>query len=74
MERLAEFARGRVRLGIITVPADQAQTVADMMVEAGIRVIWNFAPRELQVPPHVLLVTEDLAVRLAVLSYLMTSR
>ncbi len=64
--------RLHVQMGIITVPADQAQAIADLMVEAGIQVIWNFAPRRVSVPSHVLLENEDLAARLATLSYHIT--
>ena len=56
-------------MGIITVPAVGAQDVADEMVNAGIDVIWNFAPRALIVPDHVILENEDLAARLATISY-----
>jgi redox-sensing transcriptional repressor len=41
------------RLAIIAVPAAVAQGVADMLVEAGIRAILNYAPVILQVPEHV---------------------
>jgi len=40
-------------MGIVTVPRDQAQDVADGMVDAGIRGILNFAPVPLKVPPYV---------------------
>lgn len=53
-----------VRIGIISVPADSAQSVADALVACGIRAIWNFAPVHLQVPPHVLVQGEDLAASL----------
>ncbi len=58
-----------IRLGIICVPAEQAQRVADLMVAAGIKVIWNFAPTQLRVPPDVYVRNEDLAAELAKLSY-----
>lgn len=64
----------QVELGIVAVPAEQAQTVVDQMVEAGITVIWNFAPTHLHVPASVLLENEDLAARLATISYHMTRR
>ncbi|MHB0856140.1 MAG: redox-sensing transcriptional repressor Rex [Anaerolineae bacterium] len=66
--------RLQVKMGIVAVPADQAQSVADLMIEAGIEVIWNFAPRRLAVPSHVLLESEDLAARLATLSYHITRK
>jgi len=58
-----------VRLGIITVPGEAAQEVADAMIAAGIRAIWNFTPVRLQVPKDVLVRNEDLAASLATLSY-----
>lgn len=54
-------------LGILTVPADKAQRVAEQMVAGGIRAIWNFTPTQLDVPDGVLVQREDLAVSLAVL-------
>ena len=33
-----------VVIGIITVPAEYAQNVADLMVAWGIKAIWNFTP------------------------------
>ncbi len=60
--------RLRVRIGVITAPASAAQQVADLMVQNGIRAIWNFAPTHLNLPPGVLLQNEDIASSLAVLS------
>ncbi len=62
-------AERNIHIGIITVPENQAQQVADLLVEAGIRGIWNFAPLKLQVPAEVCLVEEDLSVGLSSLSY-----
>lgn len=61
--------RMHVQIGILTVPERVAQEVADMMVEAGIRGIWNFTPVKLDVPDNVILQREDLAQSLAVLSH-----
>ncbi len=38
-----QFANTPVDIGIITVPADQTQKVADMLLECGIKAIWNFS-------------------------------
>ncbi len=62
-------ARLHIQMGIITVPAAVAQEVAAAMVGAGIRAIWNFAPVRLLVPEGVWVENEDLATRLATLSY-----
>jgi redox-sensing transcriptional repressor len=57
-----------IQLGIITTPPQAAQRVADLMVEGGIRAIWNFAPVHVRVPEHVVLQNEDLCHSLASLS------
>jgi redox-sensing transcriptional repressor len=64
--------RMHIQLGIITVPADSAQLVANDMIKAGIRAIWNFAPIRLKVPNEVMVRHEDLAIGLATLSYHLT--
>jgi len=43
----------RVRLAIIAVPAARAQHVADLLIEAGVRAILNYAPIVLQTPDDV---------------------
>lgn len=58
-----------IRLGVITVPAEVAQDVADKLVSAGIRGLLNFAPVSLQLPPEVALNAVDLAVSLEQLSF-----
>ena len=69
MDKLAEFCRQmQVRIGIITVPAGEAQGVCDALVKSGVRGVWNFAPTMLSVPDSVLVQNEDIAVSLAVLS------
>lgn len=60
--------RMHILIGILTVPAPAAQAVADLMVEGGIRAIWNFAPIRLHTPPHVIVHNEDLYCSLAALS------
>lgn len=60
--------RIHIHMGIITVPAAQAQAVCDVMVENGIMAIWNFAPVHLRVPQGVLVQSENMAAQLAILS------
>lgn len=66
--------RLNIQIGIVTAPSSVAQSVADLMVAAGITVIWNFAPCHLKVPDHVWVENEDLASRLAMLSYHITQQ
>jgi redox-sensing transcriptional repressor len=69
LEKLPNLARRmHILIGIITVPAMEAQAVADLMVEGGIRAIWNFAPIRLRTPEHVIVHNEDLYCSLAMLS------
>ena len=48
-----ELVRSPAQLGVITVPADQAQKIADGFVRANVKGIVNFAPMPLRVPPDV---------------------
>ena len=60
--------RMHIRIGIITVGAKNAQTVADLMLSGGILAIWNFAPVPLDLPDGIILENEDLSGTLAVIS------
>ena len=55
-------------MGIITVPAEGAQEVANQLIAGGIKAIWNFAPTHLDVPGNILVQNENMATSLAVLS------
>ena len=69
MDKLGDIAsRLNVKMGIITVPASAAQSIADMLVKAGILAIWSFAPTHLILPENIAVKYEDLAASLAVLS------
>jgi len=59
----------KIEIGIITAPAQSAQYIADIMVKAGIKAIWNFAPIKI-VPlnSQVIIQHENLASSFAVLS------
>ncbi|MDF2942324.1 MAG: redox-sensing transcriptional repressor [Herbinix sp.] len=60
--------RMQVHIGIITVPAQQAQVVCDQLVAGGVLAIWNFAPVHLSVPDYILVQNENLVASLAMLS------
>lgn len=64
----AYITEKRISIAVITVPGNQAQAVADLLVKCGIRGIWNFAPKDLKVPDNVVLQRTDLATSFAVLS------
>lgn len=74
MDNLQEVVWDKdVAIGVITVPGPFAQMVADNLVAAGVRGIWNFAPVRIEVPETVQLVNEDLSVGLSKLSYFISS-
>ncbi|MDR1695050.1 MAG: redox-sensing transcriptional repressor Rex [Endomicrobium sp.] len=59
----------KIEVGILTVPAQYAQEVADIMIKAGIKAIWNFAPAKITSDnPTVIIQHENLASSFAVLS------
>lgn len=53
-----------IRVAIITVPADAAGGVADILVRAGVVGLLNFAPVRLRVPPHVHVENADITIAL----------
>ena len=66
-ELLHIIRRLKIKVGIITVPTEWAQSIANVLVEAGVKAIWNFAPITLEVPSDVVVRNEDLAAGLATL-------
>jgi redox-sensing transcriptional repressor len=67
--KLPELAeRMHVHIGIIAVPAENAQNVADLMVFGDIKAIWNFAPAKLTVPEGIIVENVELYASLAVLT------
>ena len=61
--------REDVEIAIITVPAEHAQFVADVVVNAGIQAILNFAPTRIKVPEGVVVRQADVAAELQILSF-----
>jgi redox-sensing transcriptional repressor len=51
-------------VGVLAVPGQAAQRVADDLVEAGVKIIFNYSEALLQVPPHVTVHTSSPAVDL----------
>ena len=70
IDTLEEFiTENNVEIGIITVPKEGAQAIADRYVKAGIKGIWNFAPIDLNVPENVIVEDVRLNEGLFILSY-----
>jgi redox-sensing transcriptional repressor len=64
-----EVRRLRIEIGVIAVPTRSAQSVADRLVEAGVRGILNFAHRKIFVPPGVTLRNVNLSFELEGLAF-----
>ena len=58
-----------VAIGVLAIPAGEAQAVADRLVAAGITSILNFAPSVLSVPAGVDVRKVDLSIELQILAY-----
>jgi redox-sensing transcriptional repressor len=65
----AVVAAERINLGIIAVPREGAQQVADALVAAGVRGILNFAPRRIEVREGIGIVSVDFTVALEQLAF-----
>lgn len=70
-----EFCRqSNVKIGIITVPADEAQGICNLMERSGLEAIWNFAPVSLKTDGGILIHNENMAESLALLSSFLKKR
>jgi redox-sensing transcriptional repressor len=66
----AVIAATGAELGILSVPSESSQAVAESLVAAGIRGLLNFAPTVLRLPPEISVVSVDLTVQLEQLAFL----
>jgi redox-sensing transcriptional repressor len=69
-EMPAVVAETRAELGVLTVPSNAAQSVAEALTAAGIRGLLNFTPQVLRLPAAVRVVAVDLTVQLEQLAFL----
>ena len=63
----AKMKRYDVRIGILTVPIDRAQEVANKMVVWGIKAIWNFTPLRIRVPDDIVVQNTSLYAHLSLM-------
>lgn len=72
--RIKEVAKERkIEIGLITTPSSEAQNVADMLVEAEVRGILNFAPTQITVPKGYVLKNIFFTTVLDNLAYLLSN-
>ena len=73
MSELPEFLQKEdVQIAALTVPKSSAAEIAELLVQNGIKVIWNFAHLDLNVPKDVIVENVHLSERLMRLSYNLT--
>ncbi|MFB3908820.1 MAG: redox-sensing transcriptional repressor Rex [Candidatus Eisenbacteria bacterium] len=63
------LAERRPRVAILTLPASEAQAIADQLIAGGVRGLVNFAPIPLRVPPGVHLESLDITMFLEKTAY-----
>ncbi len=69
-KNFAEIAKQhKIELAVIAVPAEFAQKILEIVTEAGIKAVMNFAPTPLKVKEGVKLKNVDLTISLESLSY-----
>lgn len=56
-----------ISIGILAVPFEQAQAVADSMVAAGVKALWNFTPRRIRVASGIVVANTSIYAHLAVM-------
>lgn len=74
ISRLGTLKGRGINLGIIAVPGEVAQDVADALIKVGIKAILNFAPQYIEAPKRVKVITIDIALYLARLPYYVSSK
>ena len=75
LEQLPAYCQKyQIKLAILAVDTEEAQSICDFMVSCGIEAIWNFTFAHLQVPENVIIQNENMASRLAILSRRLTEK
>ena len=70
IEDLEQFiADNDVQIAVLTIPKSKASEIADRLVKAGIKAIWNFTHTDLAVPDDVVVENVHLSESLMRLSY-----
>ena len=63
-----------IEIAVITVPREKGQIVADTLVEAGIKGIWNFSSVDLELPDNVCVENVHMSDSLHALAYYMKDK
>lgn len=70
MDELKSFVKENdVEIAVLTIPKEKAIEVANMLVDNGVRAIWNFAHTDLYLPENIIVENVHLSESLMQLSY-----
>ena len=70
VDKMVEVIRNEgISIAVISVPGEEAVRVAEILVMAGIKGIFNFSPKPLNVPAHVYLQEFDVITMLEKIAY-----
>ena len=70
MDELKSFVKENdVEIAVLTIPKEKAIEVANMLVDNGVRAIWNFAHTDLNLPENIIVENVHLSESLMQLSY-----
>ncbi len=61
--------RRKIRLAILTTPAEVSQKLADRVAAAGVKAIWNFSPARLTAPDGIFVHNEHISMGLSQIAY-----
>ncbi len=68
LDRFVELQKQtKINIGVLTVPVDKAQMVAEIMIAGGIQAIWNFTPFRIRVPENIIVQNTSIYAHLAVM-------
>ena len=74
-EDLKEFVKkNKIEIAVITVPREKGQIVADTLVDAGIKGIWNFSSVDLELPERISVENVHMSDSLHALAYYMNDK
>jgi len=57
----------QVSIAILTVPVENAQETADMVIASGMTALWNFTPYRIKAPEHVVIANTSIYAHLAII-------
>ncbi|HCX64109.1 MAG TPA: redox-sensing transcriptional repressor Rex, partial [Eubacteriaceae bacterium] len=68
---LSEYVKNNdIHIGIICVPKEHSQEIADTLTENKVKAVWNFAPTDVKVPEDVVIENVAISESLYTLTYL----